>query len=169
MASDDDLGNPRRFSDAQSLAYALRHVSEGTNSKDVAVAGISSAAAIVRELIAVAKSNPIIGVVLAAVVTDVLAQTKVIRPQTSTFLFTCIGVAFDVSVAASVADIFAELNPFSSGGGAANNADLIKPVATTLVENPPVAANASVPPGATMGGQAATTAALVEGAVAAAG
>ncbi|MCI4320604.1 MAG: hypothetical protein L3K23_10840 [Thermoplasmata archaeon] len=166
--SDSDDGDPRRFSDRQSQAYAARQIAAGTNSKDIAVAGITSASAVVRELITVAKANPIIGVVLAAIVVDVLDQAKVIRPQTSIFLFNCIGVAFDVTVAAEIVDIFGEINPFKSGGGSNSNSDLIKPVPTTIVENPPAAANASVPPGAMMGsGGSGATVGQVAGLIAA--
>lgn len=152
MPDDDETPRRgRRFSDAETIGYAVRDSAKQSRGADIAVAGIQTSGAILRELIAVAKANPIIGVVLAAVVVDVLYQTKVIRPQTSTFLFTCIGAAFAISAAEGTVDIFAQLLPWSSSAAASSNADLIKPIPTTLVENPPIAANQSVPAGATMG------------------
>jgi len=143
--------------EAQATGYAQRKIAETMAKAQMAVAGIDAGSSVLRELISCAKANPIIGVLLAAVTTDILGQAQVIRPSTEAFMFRCLGVAFGVSVSVEAAEGLASfldaIDPFKSGGPTPPNpADLIAPTPTTLVENPEPAKSAPpVPPPGALG------------------
>lgn len=139
MARDEEVAFKPTAS--QTSGYSARKIAEATNGADIAIAGINSSGAVLRELLAVAKSNPIIGVVISAILANVLWRAKIIDNGTYEFVNVMIGTAFGVTVALDIEQ--GVLNVLGLGGG--QNENLIAPVATTLVENPPAAANASTP------------------------
>lgn len=122
-------------------SYGARKIAEGTNAADMAIAGINSSGAIVREFVSLAKSNPIVGVVIAGIAIDVAFQAKLIDAGMKATLVTCLVTAFGVGVVVDAAEGLIS----AVTGGANSTADLIRPSATTIVENPPAAANASTP------------------------
>ena len=137
-------------------SYGAREVAKTTSAADIAIAGITSTGNIIQELVALAKTNPLIGVVLAIIVTDALSRgTKpVISPAGKVMIYTLIGFTMGVTIVADLAqtadNIISTLEG-NGGQGSLNPGELIMPVATTLVENPQPpapATRAGVPAGA---------------------
>lgn len=156
----------RSYSPAETLGYAAREVAKGSNAADMAIAGINASGAVLRELISAAKANQIVGVILSAIIVDMLASTKVISSKCEAFCFMALATAFGVTVALEVTDAgvsaISAIDPFKSGGPTPPDpADLIKPVPTTIVENPPAAANASVPSASSSAATAGQVAGLI--------
>lgn len=136
-----DLDREFRPTASQAAGYANRKVAESTNAADMAIAGINTSGAVIRELISTVKSNPIMGVILAGIVIDVAFKAKLIDAGMKNTLVACLVTAFGVTVAMDVATgIISAVE-----GGSNADTNLIQPSAQTIVENPPAAANASTP------------------------
>ena len=148
----------------QTRGYATRVVAQEQRKQNVETAGIhaiesvgveaiKTGGEIIRELVGAAKANPLIGVCVAVISANVLYRLKVIDSKTEMFIFTAAGVAFGVSVASEIVNetesVIRAIDPFSSGGSTAPDpAELIKPVPTTIVENPVNAGSSGGPTGA---------------------
>jgi hypothetical protein len=150
------MGGKKPPSDASSLGYAQRKVAETTAKADVKVAELSALRDVICEVIRTAKSHPIMGLTLAVVTADILEQGGVIRTDTRALVNQMCGIAFGVSVSIEVVDGVANLihsfesNPFG-GNQTPDPANLIRPSASTIVENPPTPPSPSrggPPPGA---------------------
>jgi hypothetical protein len=156
----------------QARGFADRQVAKTQAAAQVVSTTVEAGAAVIRELVSAAKSNPVIGVALALITANILRKASIIDAKTEATIFTIATVAFGVTITLEVVEgigaAINEIDPFSQGGATPPNpADLIRPSATTIVENPPVRGGGEGS-GAQAASGAATLAALIPKAVPAA-
>jgi len=136
---------------AQATGYAARKVAAIQAGADVTTAAIAAFGGVAREVVGVAKANPIMGIFLALVGADMLNQAHLIQNSTKNIIFALCGVAFGVEVGLTIVEgvgaVINELDPFSTHGSSAPDPSLlVRPSPTVIVENPPAQ------PGAPTGG-----------------
>src|SRR5690349_15713022 len=90
----DILGRERDHSPAATLGYSARTVAVTEKEETLGVAGIGAGRDVVVELLSVAKSNPIIGVVLGIMIVDIAHKAKAITDGAYGFANSCLAVAF---------------------------------------------------------------------------
>lgn len=83
---------------------------------------------IIVEVIKASQANPLVGVAVALISTNVLYRAKIIDGQVYALIVTLVTAAAGVTIAG---DLLSELNPFKGGS---SNADLIRPTPTTLTQ-----------------------------------
>lgn len=160
----NDRSPPRPFkpTDAQAKAYGERKVAETQRSTSIMVTAIDNLGSIARSLIDGAKSNPIIGVLIALITVDILEQGGIIRTSTKDLMVKLVLIAFGVEVTAEIAGMIFNALPWGHAGGTSNS-DLLKPTLQTNVENPPVPKGGGGGEGAS-GATAALTGAIAKAA-----
>lgn len=85
---------------------------------------------IVIETIRAANSNPLLGIFIGFVGTDILERLSIIRPTTAAALYIAIGVIEGASVSS---DVITSLESVFKFGGKSPSTSLVQPSATTLV------------------------------------
>lgn len=153
-ADPEAAGVPRGAWDPVATGYKDRKIAEIEASRGVTVASLDVVKTVADGLFGAAKANPLMGILAAAVVTDLLHQARVIRDGTAMLIFRTIEVAVAIDLSAqginAFADLVGSINPFGKGAPSnASSTSIITPTPTTLIENPPPAmAPPPPPPGA---------------------
>jgi hypothetical protein len=145
------MGGKKPPSSASTTGYSARKIAETERTQTIGVATIQAVRDVLVEMLSACKANPIIGVITAVVVVDMLHRAGLITAGAYSACVTFISVAFGVTVAIEVAETGVALITGITGGGstAPDPGELIKPVPTTLVE----AANPASPtPAGSAGG-----------------
>jgi hypothetical protein len=92
---------------------------------------------ILVELIRAANSNPLIGVLLAIAITDILVTLRILTPTAATAIYAVIAAVVGVDLASdlisSLAGLVPPIVPFTSKGATSAPSSLIEPSATTIV------------------------------------
>lgn len=85
---------------------------------------------VIVELVRAANSNPLLGIFISIVATDILARSKIIDPSTAAGLYVAIGAIEGASVAGTIISDFTDVFKLFSKSP---TQDLVRPSATTIV------------------------------------
>jgi hypothetical protein len=125
--SDDDKKNRQTINTRRYRSYKRqdRNMIIGA-----AAFGIDKIVEVLKSMVQAANSNPLMGMIAAVIMADILARLKIIDPGTAAGIWAIVGTVEGASIAGTVISDFTDIFKIFSKSP---TQDLLKPTATTIV------------------------------------
>jgi len=125
--SDDDKKNRQTL-------YTKRYRSYKRQDRNMIIGaaafGVDKIVEVLKSMIQAANSNPLMGMIAAVIMADIMARLKIIDPGTAAGIWAIVGTVEGASIAGTVISDFTDIFKIFSKSP---TQDLLKPTATTIV------------------------------------